>query len=110
MLQGLPLSRTLVDGGEVAPLPAYIARMSVPEGGAPTAEQWGGFAEARVASHMWDVTVYIVGHVKGNEYQLYTEPFKPQNPVHCTCLIYSGGSHFDLLLVDSPAALIPLEA
>ena len=65
------------------------------------AEQWGGFAEARVATQLWNMSMFIVGHLGGNQYQLYTDPALPADPAHTCCLVHSGGSHFDALLASA---------
>ena len=65
-------------------------------------EQWGGFAEARVAAQLWNMSVFIVGHLGGNQYQLYTDPAHPADPRYTCCLVYSGGNHFDALLASAP--------
>ena len=65
------------------------------------AEQWGGFAEARVAAQLWNMSLFIVGHLGGNQYQLYMAPVLQAVPAYTCCLVYSGGNHFDALLASA---------
>ena len=74
----------------------YLVRMTVAQNAKVRREQWGGFAEALVAAHLWNMSVFIVGHLGGNQYQLYTDPAHPAS------LVYSGGNHFDALLASTP--------
>ena len=81
----------------------YLRRMTVAKDAKLNSEQWGGFAEARVAAQLWNMSMFIVGHLGGNQYQLYTDPTHPANPpMAACCLVYSGGNHFDALLASAP--------
>ena len=83
----------------------YLRRMTVADDAQITREQWGGFPEARAAAQLWNMSVFIVGHLGGNQYQLYTDPAHPANPAQACCLVYSGGNHFDALLASAPDLL-----
>ena len=81
----------------------YLRRMTVASDAKIRPEQWGGFAEARVAAQLLNMSMFIVGHLGGHQYQLYTDPTHPANPpVKACCLVYSGGNHFDALLANAP--------
>ena len=82
---------------------SYIRRMTVPDGRAPSKEQWGGFAEARAMAEAWMIGArfYIVEWFPDGTIQLFTEPFGSDR-AKCCCLALSGESHFDVVLGDSP--------
>ena len=66
--------------------------MTVAQDAQITREQWGGFPEARAAAQIWSVSMFIVGHLGGDQYQLYTDPAHPAKPTQACCLVYSGGT------------------
>ena len=89
------------DSSTTAGFLEYLRRMTVAQDSQTTPEQWGGFPEARAAAQIWNVSMFIVGHLGGNQYQLYMAPVLQADPAHTCCLVYSGGNHFDALLASA---------
>ena len=93
------------DSSTTAGFLEYLHRMTVAQDAQITREQWGGFPEARAAAQIWTASMFIVGHLGGDQYQLYTDPAHPAKPTQACCLVYSGGNHFDALLASTPDLL-----